>query len=469
MTITDSSDTICAISTPSGIGGIAIARISGPDAIKIADSIWSGQRLSDVKSHTAHLGTLTDRRGDQLDQAVATVFRSPRSFTGDDVVELSVHGSRFVQRELIDTLIAAGARLAQPGEFTRRAFASGRMDLTEAEAVADVIASNSRAAHRIAISQMRGGISRRLQQLREQLVDLASLLELELDFSEEDVEFASRERITQLARQLHSEITRLHNSFAAGNAIKEGIPVAIIGATNAGKSSLLNALLGDDRAIVSDIHGTTRDTIEETLEIGDYQFRFIDTAGIRDTTDQIEQIGIDRSIQAIDKSRIIILVVDPTSPLPNELIDKIKQTINGASTPPHLIIALNKTDIASANETAHAAGILNTLFDNIRIIPLSAQTTNGLSQLTEAIEQAALADRGQSDEDILITNARHAQSLAQAAQSTARLLDGISANLPGDLMAQDLRETLHHLATITGQIPSTEILATIFSRFCVGK
>lgn len=469
MTITDSSDTICAISTPSGIGGIAIARISGPDAIKIADSIWSGQRLSDVKSHTAHLGTLTDRRGDQLDQAVATVFRSPRSFTGDDVVELSVHGSRFVQRELIDTLIAAGARLAQPGEFTRRAFASGRMDLTEAEAVADVIASNSRAAHRIAISQMRGGISRRLQQLREQLVDLASLLELELDFSEEDVEFASRERITQLARQLHSEITRLHNSFAAGNAIKEGIPVAIIGATNAGKSSLLNALLGDDRAIVSDIHGTTRDTIEETLEIGDYQFRFIDTAGIRDTTDQIEQIGIDRSIQAIDKSRIIILVVDPTSPLPNELIDKIKQTINGASTPPHLIIALNKTDIASANETAHAAEILNTLFDNIRIIPLSAQTTNGLSQLTEAIEQVALADRGQSDEDILITNARHAQSLAQAAQSTARLLDGISANLPGDLMAQDLRETLHHLATITGQIPSTEILATIFSRFCVGK
>lgn len=469
MTITDSSDTICAISTPSGIGGIAIARISGPDAIKIADSIWSGQRLSDVKSHTAHLGTLTDRRGDQLDQAVATVFRSPRSFTGDDVVELSVHGSRFVQRELIDTLIAAGARLAQPGEFTRRAFASGRMDLTEAEAVADVIASNSRAAHRIAISQMRGGISRRLQQLREQLVDLASLLELELDFSEEDVEFASRERITQLARQLHSEITRLHNSFAAGNAIKEGIPVAIIGATNAGKSSLLNALLGDDRAIVSDIHGTTRDTIEETLEIGDYQFRFIDTAGIRDTTDQIEQIGIDRSIQAIDKSRIIILVVDPTSPLPNELIDKIKQTINGASTPPHLIIALNKTDIASANETDHAAEILNTLFDNIRIIPLSAQTTNGLSQLTEAIEQVALADRGQSDEDILITNARHAQSLAQAAQSTARLLDGISANLPGDLMAQDLRETLHHLATITGQIPSTEILATIFSRFCVGK
>lgn len=460
-------DTICAISTPPGIGGIAVARISGPRAIEITDKIWKGKSLSSVGSHTAHLGIVFDKSGSELDQAVATVFRAPHSFTGEDVVEISVHGSKYVQRELITTLINAGARLADPGEFTRRAFASGRMDLAEAEAVADVIASNSRAAHRIAISQMRGGFSRRLADLRARLVDLASLLELELDFSEEDVEFASRERITQLARQLHSEISRLHRSFAAGNAIKEGIPVAIIGATNAGKSSLLNALLGDDRAIVSDIHGTTRDTIEETLEIGDYQFRFIDTAGIRDTTDLIEQIGIDRSIQAIDKSRIIILVIDPQTQLPNEIITQLKKTHN--QLPPHIIIAINKTDITSTKAVETTQSEIARHLPDAQIVHISANTGHQIDLLTTAIEQAAIADTADADEDILVTNARHAEALHQALQSTDRLLQGLANNLPGDLLAQDLRETLHHLATITGQIPSTEILATIFSRFCIGK
>ncbi|MDE6323883.1 MAG: tRNA uridine-5-carboxymethylaminomethyl(34) synthesis GTPase MnmE, partial [Paramuribaculum sp.] len=306
MKILDKStptDTICAISTPPGVGGIAVARISGPDAFEITDRIWKGRKLSETTTHTAHLGTLLNPDGSILDQAVATIFRAPGSFTGENVVELSVHGSRFVQRELLKNLVSAGCRLAKPGEFTRRAFVAGKMDLAEAEAVADVIASDSRAAHRIAISQMRGSYSEKLSSMRQKLVDLAALLELELDFSEEDVEFASREKLLKIARQVHDEVKRLARSFSAGKAIKDGIPVAIAGHTNAGKSSLVNALLDDERAIVSDIHGTTRDTIEETLELGDYLFRFIDTAGLRQTTDRIEQQGIERTRQMIDRAR----------------------------------------------------------------------------------------------------------------------------------------------------------------------
>ena len=319
--MTDDNSTICAISTPPGIGGIAVARISGPRAIEITDTIWQGLPLTDAASHTAHLGTIVDAEGAILDQGVATVYRAPRSFTGENTVELSVHGSTYIQRRLIETLISAGCTLAQPGEFTRRAFAAGKMDLAEAEAIADVIASNSRAAHRIAVTQMKGAYSRRLNDLRSQLLELAALLELELDFSEEDVEFASRENLRNIASDIHAEVTRLHSSFAAGQAIKDGIPVAIVGATNAGKSSLLNTLIGDDRAIVSDIHGTTRDTIEETLETGDYLFRFIDTAGLRETDDTIEQIGIQRSRQAIDRAMITILVIDPAAPIDSTIVD----------------------------------------------------------------------------------------------------------------------------------------------------
>ncbi|MDE5786516.1 MAG: tRNA uridine-5-carboxymethylaminomethyl(34) synthesis GTPase MnmE, partial [Duncaniella sp.] len=324
--MTDDNSTICAISTPPGIGGIAVARISGPRAIEITDTIWQGLPLTDAASHTAHLGTIVDAEGAILDQGVATVYRAPRSFTGENTVELSVHGSTYIQRRLIETLISAGCTLAQPGEFTRRAFAAGKMDLAEAEAIADVIASNSRAAHRIAVTQMKGAYSRRLNDLRSQLLELAALLELELDFSEEDVEFASRENLRNIASDIHAEVTRLHSSFAAGQAIKDGIPVAIVGATNAGKSSLLNTLIGDDRAIVSDIHGTTRDTIEETLETGDYLFRFIDTAGLRETDDTIEQIGIQRSRQAIDRAMITILVIDPAAPIDSTIVDSTIST-----------------------------------------------------------------------------------------------------------------------------------------------
>ncbi len=474
MNHTDTTDTICAISTPPGIGGIAVARISGSQAVEIADRCWRGKKLSGVESHTAHLGTVIDSQSQPLDQGIATVYRAPHSFTGDDVVEFAVHGSRFVQRELIATLITAGARMAEPGEFTRRAFASGKMDLTEAEAVADVIASNSRAAHRIAISQMRGGFSRRLTELRAKLLDLAALLELELDFSEEDVEFASREKMTALATDLHNEITRLHRSFSAGNAIKEGIPVAIAGATNAGKSSLLNALLGDDRAIVSDIHGTTRDTIEETLEIGDFLFRFIDTAGIRATSDTIEKIGIDRSYRAISEARIIITVIDPTEEIPSQLFGNILSVTERAEDPAHLILAINKSDIASeptikATADRIRAAFLSDRESDLHTCIISAKNRQGIDTLCSTLEQIAQTERGTADEGLLVTNIRHAQALAQAAQSTDRLLQGLTTGLPGDLLAQDLRETLHHLSTITGEIPSTEILTTIFSRFCIGK
>lgn len=336
------NDTICAISTPHGSGGIAVARISGPEAFAITDKIWKGKKLGDVKSHTVHLGEVMDSDGAVLDQAVAAVFKAPASYTSEDTVELSVHGSRWIQRELIKSLIKAGARLAERGEFTSRAFAAGRFDLAEAEAVADLIASSSRAAHRIALNQMRGSVSKRLDKLREDLIQLASLLELELDFSEEDVEFASRERLLALATETKNEIERLVGTFNTGSAIKDGIPVAIIGRTNAGKSSLLNALLGDDRAIVSDIHGTTRDIVEDTLEIGDYLVRFQDTAGLRQTDDAIERIGIDRSYKAACTARIVIHVMDGTAAESNDCSD-----ISDIE-PNRIITVFNKIDIADS-------------------------------------------------------------------------------------------------------------------------
>ena len=466
----ESKDTICAISTPPGVGGIAVIRISGPQAINVADRCWKGISLKEAISHTAHLGTVIDTDSSDLDQAVATVFRAPRSFTGEDTVELAVHGSRYVQRRLLEILCASGARIAEPGEFTRRAFTNGRMDLAQAEAVADVIASTSRSAHRIAVSQMRGGFSRRLASLRENLLELASLLELELDFSEEDVEFASRTRLREIASQLHSEITRLHRSFAAGNAIKDGIPVAIVGPANAGKSSLLNALLDDDRAIISDIPGTTRDTIEETLEIGDYLFRFIDTAGIRETSDSIERIGINRSLKAIAKARIIIAVIDTTAPLPVSTLEQAASPLDETDNPPHLVIAINKSDLAgSATPTDTEAQKFAESHPNTSVIRISALAGSGLDTLKNILVSHATQDAGAGSDDILVTNARHAEALSLAAESTARILDGLDTQLPPDLIAQDVRQTIHHLSTITGDIPSSEILATIFSRFCIGK
>lgn len=464
MTIS-STDTIVAPATAAGRAAIAVMRLSGSRAIEIADSIWQGKSLLQAVSHTAHLGTLLDTRCEPLDQAVAIVYRAPNSYTGEDSVEFSVHGSAYVRRELLDTLMAAGARLADPGEFTRRAFLNGRIDLIQAEAVADIIASESRAAQHTAMSQLQGKLTGRIQHLRQQLIDMASLLELELDFSEEDVEFASRSRLANLAAEIRTEIQRLLNGFSAGDAIMHGIPVAIAGAPNAGKSSLLNALLGHERAIVSDIPGTTRDTIEEILHIGDHHFRLIDTAGLHDTADPIERIGIDRTHVAMSSARIILYVHDATLPFDWAEIPVVSHAFT--------ILILNKTDLIKGSAeriTSLSYAVEKNAESNVfdAVIPLSAVTGQGLDKLLTTISATA-SDLGADVGDILVANARHAVALRDAFASIDRVIAGLTTSLPPDLVAQPLRETIAHLSALTGAIPSTLLLSTIFSRFCIGK
>ncbi|MCM1449028.1 MAG: tRNA uridine-5-carboxymethylaminomethyl(34) synthesis GTPase MnmE [Clostridiales bacterium] len=458
------NDTICAISTPGGVGGIAVARVSGHRAIEIVDSLWTGRRLVQVDSHTAHLGTIRDTHGEILDQVVATVFRSPRSFTGDDVVEISMHGSRYIQREMIATLCKAGCRLAERGEFTRRAFASGRVDLAEAEGIADMIASDSRAAHRAAITQMRGRYSEVMSQMRQRLVDLASLLELELDFSEEEVEFASRSQLMSLAEELYVETTRLRDSYATGNAIKQGIPVAIIGATNAGKSSLLNAITGDDRAIVSDIHGTTRDVVDDLVTLGDYQFRFQDTAGLRDTTDDIERIGIERSRKAATNAHMIIYMVDAVFPQIDSLASAVK-----LNTEAPLLILVNKKDMVDDDTISSLTDRFSHAYPQSKVMGISTRSRQDIDRLVDLL--VATIDERNASQEILVTNARHHEALERAAQAISRIIEGLRTQLSGDLIAQDVRETIHHLNTITGttEITTDTLLQTIFNRFCIGK
>lgn len=458
-------DTVCAVSTPPGTGGIAVVRISGPEAITVADSVWLGHPLKSVPSHTVRVGTIVDPlSGSVLDQAVATVFRAPHSFTGENVVEFSVHGSRWIQAELLRLLCRNGCRLADPGEFTRRAFGNGRMDLAEAEAVADLIAASSRAAQTIAISQLRGDFSRRITSLRESLVELASLLELELDFSEEEVEFASRDRLLQLAREIHSLVTRLAGSFETGSAIREGVPVAIIGATNAGKSSLLNALLGDDRAIVSDIHGTTRDTIEDTIDIEGVTFRLIDTAGLRDTDDPIESLGIKRSVNAARRARVILWVVDSASSARD--LPTLDSRLNGTlSSESRIVVAVNKADLPDSDtETV----ISSTPTASAHCI-VSATTGQGLDNLRRTLLEVAGVSDVFTGSEIIISNQRHYEALTAAGASLDRVISGLKEGLSGDFIAQDLREALHHLSTLTGSITTADLLTTIFSRFCIGK
>ena len=465
----ETNDTICAISTPPGIGGIAVCRLSGPDAIAIADSVWKGKPLADAASHTAHLGTVLDHSAQPLDQAVATVYRAPGSFTTQDTVEFAVHGSAYIQREIIASLCAAGARLAAPGEFTRRAFVAGRFDLTQAEAIADLISATTRAQQRIALSQMKGSISRRIAGLRQQLIDLASLVELELDFSEEDVTFASRTQLRQLAVDIHSHLSSLHRSFAAGQAIKNGIPTAIVGATNAGKSSLLNALTGDDRAIVSDIHGTTRDIIEDTIPLPCGQIlRLMDTAGLRQTSDTVEQLGIERTNNAVRRASLIIAVADITQS-PDTILATIADLRRKAPDTP-LILALNKTDLLPAEKSSHDGCMKDISDANIKILTISAKTGQGIPDLIRTLDShaAALTETGDT-EGLVITNARHAQALSEATDDLARVIDAIDLNISGDLLAQDIRQAIHHLAALTGDISSDTLLQTIFSRFCIGK
>lgn len=452
-------DTIVAISTPSGVGGIAIVRVSGPQAIVVSDKIWQGKPLSEAKTHTAHYGTVLDTQNQPLDDCVATVFVSPKSFTGQNTVEFAVHGSKYIQRELLNSLIAAGARLALPGEFTRRALISGRVDLTQAEAIADMIATDSRASQRIAMSQMNGSYRNHISALRENLLHLVSLLELELDFAEEDVNFADRKELKSKTVDILNHITKLLASFATGNAIKNGIPVAIAGPANAGKSSLLNALVNNDRAIVTDIPGTTRDTIEETAEIGDYLFRFIDTAGLRDTADPIEKLGIDRSHKAVKNALIIISVIDATKP--EEGREKANEVAKMLMPGQIHIIVHNKTDIVVASTDG-------------REISISAKTGRGIEGLKDEMVgrmdiMLNKSNASDGEEDILITNQRHAEAFKRAAEGAKTMIDAIDGGISTELVAQDARAVLNALAEITGEITTTEVLSNIFSHFCIGK
>ena len=477
-------DTICAISTPQGMGGIAVVRVSGSRAFEIVQSRWQGKDLSQCDSHTVHLGRIIDTQGNLLDEVVVTLYRNPRSFTGEDVIEIACHGSTWIQQQLVATLIDAGCRAATGGEFTRRAFANGRLDLSQAEAVADVIASQSMASHRIAMNQMRGKFSRELNALRDKLLHFVSLMELELDFSEEDVNFADRSSVINLAQEIHSLISRLADSYQAGNVIKNGLPVAIVGQTNAGKSTLLNALLHDDRALVSDIQGTTRDVIEDTITLQGTLFRFIDTAGLRETDDTVENMGIERSWTSLERARIVLWVIDATASMSEveDLASKIMPRCEGKQ----LIVVINKADLLPTGHQPTAgqqpipamgpcaaqldsAGSMQQLLpQDARAIRISALSENDIERLQQLIvETAALPQVG--DNAVIVTNARHYEALVKAREALERAIDAMGMGIRGDSVSQDIRETLHYLGEITGEITTHDILGEIFSHFCIGK
>lgn len=459
MQHTDSERTIAAIATPAGQGGIAVIRVSGREAFDIVQKMWRGKPLAQCTSHTAHLGNILQEDGSVLDQAVITLFRAPNSFTGEDTVEISVHGSRWIQREALNQLMRCGAKPAGPGEFSQRAFANGRMDLAQTEAVADLIAAESRAAHRLALSQMSGDFSRKLNELREQLIHFGSLLELELDFSEEDVEFADRTQLINSAKETLAVVQRLALSYKSGRAFKEGVPVAIAGAPNVGKSTLLNRLLDCDKAIVSDIPGTTRDIIEDTREIGGILFRFIDTAGLRDTADTVERIGIDRAKEHIDRAAVTLWLVDPTQPLDPQLA-----SITASSEGKRFVI-LTKSDLS---DDAVTDQILAALPEGCPVISISAKTGLGIDELESELVRTATAEHNPENE-LMVTNARHYEALTAGAESLQRVLTGLQTGIPTDFVAQDIREALYHLGLVTGAVTTADLLTSIFSHFCIGK
>lgn len=459
--------TICAIATSPGMGAIATIRLSGEKALEIADSVFqspkSGKKLGAEKPNTLHFGSISDD-SELIDEVVVAIFRAPHSFTGEDVVEITCHGSVYIQQRILQLLITRGARMALPGEFTQRAFLNGKMDLSQAEAVADLIASTNRAAQKVAIKQMRGGFSSELTNLRSQLLHFIAMIELELDFSEEDVEFADRKQLKKLVSEIEGILRKLKDSFQLGNVIKNGIPVAIVGETNVGKSTLLNALLNEEKAIVSDIHGTTRDVIEDVVNIHGTAFRFFDTAGIRETTDEIETLGIERSYSKLDLATVVILVIDTQNDFETVAtrIAKIRERISGQ----HLIIAANKVDNGLPETTAKLKEM--PLLDNEKLVFIAAKQRTNLDKLIVEMQHAISLD-SISEDAVIVTNVRHFEALTHAHESIERVQLGLENLISGDFLAQDIRECLYYLGEITGEISTDEILGHIFKNFCIGK
>lgn len=460
--------TICAISTSPGSGAIAVIRLSGSEAIPIAGKIFRSpnqtKKLEDQPANSLHFGQIVFN-SEVIDEVVVALFRAPHSFTGEDIVEISCHGSVYIQQKLLEILVESGARLARPGEFTQRAFLNGKMDLSQAEAVADVIASSSAAAHKLALKQMRGGFSKEINDLRDQLLHFTAMVELELDFSEEDVEFADRTELRKLAGKVEQLLRKLKNSFQLGNAIKNGIPVAIVGETNVGKSTLLNALLNEDKAIVSDIHGTTRDVIEDVVNIHGTAFRFFDTAGIRETVDHIESLGIERTYHKLTEATVVMLVVDTQNPflVVKGRIEKIRKRLTDGQ---QLIIVANKID-AGKPETIGELKKLELKENESRVFVVAREKQN-LDELIDLMIHTINTD-ALNREDVIVSNARHYEILKNAHAAIERVLNGLETGITGDFLSQDIRECLHYLGEITGEISTHEVLGHIFKNFCIGK
>lgn len=462
----ETNTTICAIATASGNGAIAVIRLSGNKAISIADKLFSSpsnKRLINQAPNTVHFGGISLNHK-LIDEVLVSIFKAPHSYTGEDVVEISCHGSVFIQQQILQSLIECGATQAQPGEFTLRAFMNGKMDLSQAEGVADLIASESEAAHKMAMNQMRGGFSAEIGKLRGQLLHLCSLLELELDFSEEDVEFADRSQLKRLLNEIAFVIQHLTDSFVLGNVIKTGVPVAIVGKPNVGKSTLLNTLLQEEKALVSEIAGTTRDSIEDVINIKGIRFRFIDTAGIRQTTDAIESLGIERTYAKISQASIVLLLVDANS-TKGEIQQQIKDL--KLSQQQHLIVVVNKIDLCISDEVTVRIGGSNA-FDPFPVLLLSAKHHLNTDKLHEMLINTVQAKALQTS-DVVVSNIRHYEALRYALEASKRASTGLETSLPSDLIAQDIREILHYLGQITGEITTDEILGNIFKNFCIGK
>lgn len=460
--------TICAISTAPGHGAIAVIRMSGAEALEICDKVFvsvKGKKLAEQKANTVHFGTI-NKGNEIIDEVLVTVFKAPHSYTGENSVEIACHGAPYIQQRILQSLMHNGARMANPGEYTQRAFLNGKMDLSQAEAVADLIASSSAASHRVAMQQMRGGFSSEIANLRGRLLNFISLVELELDFGEEDVEFADRSQLSALVQEIHDLIQKLVNSFSLGNVIKNGVPVAIVGNTNVGKSTLLNALLREDRAIVSDIEGTTRDVIEDTINMGGITFRFIDTAGIRHTTDTIETMGIERTYTKMKQAQLVLLLMDANRPIDdiNKTLEQVNQQIDRNNQ--HLVVCVNKIDLVdNARELSEQ---LQGLEKDDTLLLISAKEQTNIDALTNELLRTVNLQQ-LNEQDVIVTNARHYQALQNAQEAIIRVLNGLETQIPTDFLAQDIREALHFLGEITGDISTDEVLGNIFKNFCIGK